>query len=149
MSIRTFHDIEVENGRPVPADRPDDYSDSGIWGCIYSRPSLTGKDSFRVFRKGDNHPTEEYRFETRVEADGDDPSVPTKVIATPVSRTTARLREHASGYKVRMKRGGRKPKTREESIGLDELPDVIRRYVEDYECIRLVESVYPEPEAEQ
>lgn len=142
MTIKTYHDIEVENGRPVPSDRPDDYNDSGMWNVVWGK-SVIGKGSFYVYRRGDDHPTEEYHFRARFETDGDGSSGPRHVKATPVTRKTERLQKHASGYKVNMSRGGYKPKTREESISLDELPDVIRRYVEDNEHIQLVESVYP------
>lgn len=147
MTIKTFHDIEVENGRPVPADRPDDYDDHGIWRCVWGRSTI-GKGSFTVHRRGDDHPTEKYRFEARFESGGNQSSGPRKVIATPVERVTARLEKHAGNWKVRMKRGGRKPRTRKESIGLDDLPEVVRRYVEDNPHIELVDSVYAESEGD-
>ena len=142
MSIRTFHDIEVENRRPVPADRPDEYNDYGIWNCVWGKTSI-GKGSFYVYRRGDDHPTEEYHFRARFRTDEDHAHIPRPVKATPVERKFAMLDKHGNGWKVEL-RHGRSPQTRTETIGLDELPDVIRRYVEDNEHIELVDSLYPE-----
>lgn len=128
-------DVEVENGRPVPGDRIEEYTDHGLWACQWANYKQT---HFTVERVGDNHPTEKYHFRTRAVGDG---SPPREIVAAPVTRTTAKLRKHGSGYAV--DNGRRGSSTRREEIGADEVPDIVRRYLEEngVEIVETLEGV--------